>query len=428
MVTPRTRSRPSVLAPPSGRQGSAREVPGAAPGVPRGEVSGDGAAATGLPFVLEGAERVIARGLSPVLAAAGVDPFASGDGSSDRAPVVVGLLPFAVDEEPLLFRPRSWLRARGGRSTPAKPLATASGAGGSAPRVVSVVPRPPAGDYRAAVVQALRRINDPSDPLRKVVLARRLEVHGSAPFDPMEIRRRLAADPEVTTFLVPLDDGGALVGATPELLVERSGRSVTSFPLAGSARRGADAGADAEAARHLRGSTKDLGEHELVVERILDTLAPHCRVLARTGPPVLARTGSLWHLGTRIRGELVADAPPALELARLLHPTPAVCGVPTPAAAAAIRELEPFPRGWYAGAVGWCDSAGDGRWMVSIRCAELRGGTATLHAGAGIVEGSDPDTEVDETDAKFQAMLQALGVGPEGVPAAATGVSGRTAR
>ncbi|MNQ93520.1 Isochorismate synthase DhbC [compost metagenome] len=119
----------------------------------------------------------------------------------------------------------------------------------------------------------------------------------------------------------------------------------------------------------------------------------------------------MWHLGTRIEGRLRRpDEVSAAELAALLHPTPAVCGSPRDRAAELIRELEAYDRGFYAGAVGWTNAVGDGAWYVALRCAEVCGREARLYAGAGIVEGSDPAAEADETSGKFQAVLRALGV------------------
>ena len=121
----------------------------------------------------------------------------------------------------------------------------------------------------------------------------------------------------------------------------------------------------------------------------------------------------MWHLGTRIEGMLKDPEMPSVVLAALLHPTPAVCGVPMARANALIHDLEPVPRDFYAGAVGWCDARGDGAWYVAIRCAEIAGATARLYAGAGIVPGSDPMAEAAETGAKFGAFLAALGLPPD---------------
>jgi isochorismate synthase EntC len=116
----------------------------------------------------------------------------------------------------------------------------------------------------------------------------------------------------------------------------------------------------------------------------------------------------VWHLSTRFRGTLVEPAPTVLDLVAALHPTPAVAGTPRVAALATIADLEPFDRGRYAGPVGWVDAEGDGEWAIALRCAELRGDVAVLSAGAGIVADSDPALELDETERKFRAFLDAL--------------------
>jgi isochorismate synthase EntC len=170
----------------------------------------------------------------------------------------------------------------------------------------------------------------------------------------------------------------------------------------------APAGADAEALAALVASTKDAWEHRLVVDAVRAVLAPRCHELSAPTTPVAERFSSLAHLATMVAGELLAPAPDALSLARLLHPTPAVGGTPTAAALATIRRLEPFDRGRYAGPVGWVDARGDGAFAVALRGAELDGQLAVLRAGAGIVAGSDPDSEWAETGAKLEPMLRAL--------------------
>jgi isochorismate synthase len=198
--------------------------------------------------------------------------------------------------------------------------------------------------------------------------------------------------------------------------MEKVDARVASNPLAGSARRRKDADADRRAAASLFGSEKDRREHATVVEWIADRLAPHCRRLRVPREPSLVSTQTMWHLGTRIEGELRDPTEPSLRLVADLHPTPAVCGLPGDLARTVIAELEPFDRGFFAGAVGWCDARGDGRWLLTLRCAELSGSTARLYAGAGIVPGSRPTQEAAETSAKFAAMLRAFGIDEEGHP------------
>jgi isochorismate synthase len=250
--------------------------------------------------------------------------------------------------------------------------------------------------------------------LTKIVLSRSLLARADRPIDLGALLCRLSADPAVTAFLVPLPpENGAprwLAGATPELLLDKRGARIRSHPLAGSARREADNGADAAAAEALARSDKDRREHAIVADCVLDTLAPLCRSLSAPQGTTLMRTRSMWHLGTAIEGELKDPDLSAAALAALLHPTPAVCGLPRARAARLIGEIEPMDRGFYAGAVGWCDAAGDGAWHVAIRCAEIRGATARLYAGAGIVPGSDPVAEAAETGAKYGALLAALGI------------------
>jgi isochorismate synthase len=252
--------------------------------------------------------------------------------------------------------------------------------------------------------------------LRKVVLARTLMLEQTQDILIANVLAKLSEDLSVTAFQVALppraDDlkPRHLVGATPELLIRKNGSAISSHPLAGSARRQDNKDADAAAAKTLKSSAKDQHEHGFVVEYILDTLAPYCVELDAPDGTTLTATRSMWHLGTMIKGVLKDPDTPAIVLTSKLHPTPAVCGMPCKRAANLIRELEPVPRDFYAGAVGWCDRRGDGAWYLAIRCAELCGAQARLYAGAGIVLGSEPRAEAVETGAKFGALLAALGL------------------
>ncbi len=268
--------------------------------------------------------------------------------------------------------------------------------------------------YAGSVEQALRIMRaEATQPegLRKIVLARTLAIEANGPIPQQALMDRLADDPVVTAFRVALPQPDrALIGATPELLVEKTGSKILSFPLAGSARRNPDPIKDADACAALARSEKDRREHAMVVEFILDTLAPWCSHLGAPEGTGLTSTRSMWHLGTRIEGRLSDPDTPSVLLAAALHPTPAVCGLPCSRAAALIGELEPVARDFYAGAVGWCRPDGDGAWFVAIRCADVCGAEARLYAGAGIVPGSDPDSETEETASKFAALLRAFGL------------------
>lgn len=287
--------------------------------------------------------------------------------------------------------------------------------------------------YAASVAHALQIMarGDAERGLDKVVLARTLALEADRPIPQTHVFERIAQDPSVTGFRVMLPDdpqqapwtGRALIGATPELLLAKSGRRITSHPLAGSARRQGVAGADTQARDALAGSDKDRREHAIVVEYILDLLAPHCTALSCPDGTTVTSTRSMWHLGTLIEGELRDPDTPSVLLAALLHPTPAVCGLPCARAERLINQLEPVARDFYAGAVGWSDlgHGGDGAWYVAIRCADICGPYARLYAGAGIVPGSDPAAETAETGAKFGAMLRVLGLPDDaGMPPATT--------
>lgn len=321
-------------------------------------------------------------------------------GSADR---VVGALPFDIR------RPAALL-------TPERVHDTLPPVSATLPAVRIAESVPDLTEHRTRVEAALQLLRDPENALQKLVLARALRLTADAPMDPLDILRRLAAaDPEATAYLADLSpagcDGAVLVGASPELLVARHGDQVICQPFAGSAARSADPAADTAAGAALAASAKNRHEHRLVVDTIAEILTPVCRDLDVAAEPQLSSTAALWHLRTPIRGTLRETSTTALDLALALHPTPAVGGVPTAMAVDTIADIE-GDRGFYAGAVGWCDAAGDGRWMVALRGAELSADrrTALARAGGGIVAESDPDDEVAETTAKFRTVLTALGV------------------
>ncbi|RPD88210.1 isochorismate synthase [Luteimonas sp. 100069] len=319
--------------------------------------------------------------------------------------LLVGALPFDPHHDDAIYQPLRSVPATGPQST-------------QSVRLIAASEQPAAADYAAAVarcVEGLRAAPDSDEALRKVVLARGLRMEADVAIDPHALAVRLGHDASVTTYVVPLpvapgDAPAWLVGATPELLVSRRGRNIVSHPLAGSARRDGDSVRDRARTDALLASAKDLREHRFVVEAILDGLAPLCSRLQAPARPALLATETMWHLATRITGTLKDPDVSSAMLAGLLHPTPAVCGTPRMAALQAIRELEPFDRGFYAGAVGWTDASGDGDWYVSIRCARVQDNAMHLFAGAGIVADSVPALEVDETAGKFMALRNALGI------------------
>jgi len=260
----------------------------------------------------------------------------------------------------------------------------------------------PAAQWCEAVAEATRRIRQ-GDAV-KVVLAREVVVQTPAPVQAHHLALRLHRKfPSCTTFA-----GHGLVGASPELLVSRQGDVVRSHPLAGTSPRAADPSADARLAAELLASEKDRWEHQITIDRVHETLLPFCSYLDSEAQPSVVAVANVQHLGTMVEGRLSDPPPSVLELALLLHPTPAVAGEPRAAALELIDELEVGDRGRWAGAVGWVDAAGDGSWMVAIRSAQLSGREARLWAGNGIVADSDPVTELEETRAKLDAVLPLL--------------------
>ncbi|MDA7416644.1 isochorismate synthase [Xenophilus arseniciresistens] len=358
----------------------------------------------------EGVAAVLSPAL-PELGAAVARHFASP--LAVEAGLLAGALPFDRAQAAHLMAPQRLVDA-----APAQAWLQRMAARGDAPAPWAITPQPSRTRYEEAVAQAVQRLRGP-DALHKVVLARTLRAHAAQPVNPWRLLQRLAGDPGVMRYVVPLpvpagEAPAWLVGATPELLLSRRGARIVSEPLAGSAARVGDAVQSQALADALRGSAKDQQEHRYVVQAIADLLAPLCRQLRVPDAPSLHATATMWHLGTRIEGELKDSSPEGLgatssaALAALLHPTPAVCGTPRALAAQAIAELESVPRGFYAGAVGWCDATGDGDWHVALRCARVQGHEARLFAGAGIVADSVPALEGAETRAKFNAMLNAL--------------------
>ncbi len=258
------------------------------------------------------------------------------------------------------------------------------------------------------IALAVERIN--SGPIDKVVLARAVDVEATEPLIVSEILSRLhALFPSCMVFHVE-----GFLGASPELLVSRKGSAVRAHPLAGTIARSGDPDTDARLAASLLASTKDRWEHSLVIDAMAALLRPLCDELDVPRTPTVLPLRNVSHLATLITGTLRSEqvhdrtSPTALELAGLLHPTPAVGGVPTDLALAAIAELEPVPRGRYAGPVGWVDAAGNGEWAVGLRSAQVDGRRARMHAGGGIVADSDPRAELTETQLKLQALLAAV--------------------
>ncbi len=278
------------------------------------------------------------------------------------------------------------------------------GRGPSAPPSPSEPEQMPPADWNDIIRRALGAIR--ARELEKVVVARRARLELGSEIDLIAALARLGrAYPECTRFALQRGEE-VFLGASPEQLLALEGLEVRTEAFGGSIeRRPAE---DDARAGVLLGSAKDRREHAYVVEDIRAALDPLALEVSTPAVPHVRTLRDVQHLHTPLLARLRARRH-ALDLVGLLHPTPAVCGVPREAAAAWIRKHEPDPRGWYAGPVGWFDGRGDGVFAVAIRSAVVRGRVAWLYAGAGIVEGSEADLEYAETAVKQAAMLTAFG-------------------
>jgi len=275
-----------------------------------------------------------------------------------------------------------------------------------AARRLRVEPLRPPAEWAAAVAAASRRLR--AGAAEKVVLAREVIAHGDGVLAADAVARSLrGAYPSCFTYLVSGADGTAFAGASPELLVRRSGKGASCQPMAGSVARGSDDLEDEALARGLAASAKDRAEHRVTATAVARALTP-LALSVEVGEPQVVRFTNIQHLATTVYARLGEAPPNLLELAAALHPTPAVNGWPAGPATELIAELEAMERGWYAGAVGWIDGRGDGELAVAIRCGLLWEDGARLYAGNGMMPDSNPDSELRETELKLQALLGAL--------------------
>lgn len=345
------------------------------------------------------------------LAADGADPGAGADRIPGTGPVAFASFTFA-DGSPgsVLVVPRIVVGRRG-RHTWLTEITPADEPAGDATLPVPAPVRPggrlryadgevPAHRYRGAVAEAVRRMR--AGMLDKAVLAHDLLVRADTPLDPRFLLRGLARRyPSCWSFAV---DG--MIGATPELLLRRHGRHVESRVLAGT---GWPSGDGSDVGGALIASVKDRREHAYAVDSLAASLRPLVAELQVPDVPRVLTLPNVSHLASDVRARLDPARPASLlTLAGAVHPTAAVGGTPTPDATALIAEIEGLDRGRYAGPVGYVDARGDGELGIALRCAEVRGRTARLFAGCGIVADSDPDAEVREAAAKMRAVREAL--------------------
>jgi len=249
-----------------------------------------------------------------------------------------------------------------------------------------------------------------AEKLDKVVLSRVAEIRFAQNINVDKALSFLGQTyPDCYRFLFEPRPHHAFFGASPEMLVATKDRQLTTMGLAGSEPRGASTAEDDRLGQQLLDSPKDRHEHDLVVDAIRTRLSKICRNLEIPATPSLLKLSNIQHLYTPIHATLT-DALTIFDLVKLLHPTPALGGAPRADALKFISQHEPVPRGWYAAPVGIVNRQLDGAFSVAIRSAVTEYERVWLHAGAGIVQASDPQKEWDETALKFRPILNALGL------------------
>jgi len=261
--------------------------------------------------------------------------------------------------------------------------------------------------YLQAVEQALACIEN--GELEKVVLARWMDIHHDKPFSASRVLHNLRENyPSCFIFAASMS-GSSFLGATPERLLALRGRELLSGPLAGSVRRGSTPDEDLELQKMLLESSKERHEHDIVIRAIRQALEPHCNSLTVPSEPCILQLPGIQHLYSEISGTVHKEKEISiLEILADLHPTPAVGGMPRQQALAWLAENENLERGWFSGPVGWVNDRGEGDFAIALRVALLRGNSAHLHAGAGIVSGSVPEEELRETKLKMQTASSAI--------------------
>ncbi len=329
---------------------------------------------------------------------------------SGTGPILFASFSFSENEESVLIIPKvvigekkgkSWISWIGNNPQPivhqiasvAKPLELQwSGSNGV--------------EWQARVSKAIAEIKN--NYLEKVVLARFIDCKVTSPISVARILQNLAAEYPATWIF----SNAGLVGATPELLVRLSKSLVTSRILAGTIRKTGNDEKDLALAGSLARSSKDLEEHEYAVRSVADVLAPICTSTNVPETPFVLHLANVMHLATDVTGVLTDSASPAdiFELADKLHPSAAVCGTPTALAKKTINDIEGISRGRYAGPIGWIDARGDGELGIALRCGQISEDAKTirLFAGCGIVNGSEPESEYAESQAKLLPVRSAL--------------------
>lgn len=244
--------------------------------------------------------------------------------------------------------------------------------------------------------------------LEKVVLARELQVSFEEPVQ-LEAVLKALAETQTNSYIFSFESNGEhFIGATPERLAKLEQQRLISTCLAGTIPRGQTEEEDRNLGQELLYDPKNRQEHQFVVEMIKEAVEACSSNVEVPKTPVIYPLRNMQHLYTPVMATLDTGYT-LLDVIERLHPTPALGGLPQKKSVEYIREYESLNRGWYAGPVGWMDDRNNGEFAVAIRSALLQGDKASLFAGCGVVEDSDPIAEYKETAVKLQPMLSVLG-------------------
>ncbi len=264
----------------------------------------------------------------------------------------------------------------------------------------------PYHQFKKSVHSALSQIQEKR--LKKIVLSQAIDVISNNNFDVVFSLNNLRfLYPDCYIFSTSNGKGQQFIGASPERLISLKNKALITDAVAGSAPRGKNALEDVQLGQELLSSEKNLREHKVVVDFIVQQLLNLGLNPAFLPQPRLMQLSNIQHLWTPIQS-VVSNNINLLEILAQLHPTPAVAGTPRDIAQQQIHHYEAFDRSLYAAPIGWIDHQGNGEFIVGIRSALLDGNRARLYAGAGIVAGSEPEKELAEIQLKLQALLRAL--------------------
>ncbi len=259
--------------------------------------------------------------------------------------------------------------------------------------------------FESSVASALKSID--AKHFQKLVLANALDLTNSQEFSIINCLKNLRDyHPDCYIFAINNGNNNCFIGASPERLISLKNKQLLTDALAGSTSRGKTQLEDYYLAQKLLKSSKERREHQVVIEFIVQRLI-NLGLIPQISPLKVLKLSNIQHLWTPIYTQLNANIHP-LEVVAKLHPTPAVSGFPTAVTCQEIKRYETFERGFYAAPLGWIDYDNNSEFIVGIRSALISGNHARLYAGAGIVEGSQPEKELAEIKLKFQGLLKAL--------------------